>query len=136
MQEQGRKTAEKMSEVHKVIAKRLSESVVSKPHVNFQTGVCMDRILELRDMINSKLENKVSINSFIILAAVKALQKFKYINANLMGDEIILFEDINIGMAVAREDKGLIVPVIKNANRMSPTEIDIEAKSLLNWQGR
>ena len=47
-----------------------------------------------------------------------------------MGDEIVLYNDINIGMAVARESKGLIVPVIKRANKMSLSEIDIEAKKL------
>lgn len=127
---QEEKAVEKMSEIRNIIAWRLRESVTTKPHINFQTQVRMDELLNMRNTINKNIENKISINSFIILATVKSLKKYKYINANLLGDEIVLYNDINIGMAVARESKGLIVPVIKHANKMSLSEIDIEAKKL------
>jgi pyruvate dehydrogenase E2 component (dihydrolipoamide acetyltransferase) len=127
---QEEKAVEKMSEIRNIIAWRLRESVTTKPHINFQTQVRMDELLNMRNTINKNIENKISINSFIILATVKSLKKYKYINVNLLGDEIVLYNDINIGMAVARESKGLIVPVIKRANKMSLSEIDIEAKKL------
>lgn len=121
---------EKLSEVRKIIGQRLRESVASKPHINFQAEVCMDELLKVRNEINAKLENKISLNSFIILAAVKALNEFKTINSNLIGDEVITYGNTNIGIAVARKEKGLIVPVLKNANKLSLFEIDKESKKL------
>lgn len=128
-QEQEKKI-EKLSDVRKIIGNRLRESVMSKPHINFQAEVCMDELLEVRKKINTKLERKISINSFIILATVKAINEFKSINSNLIGDELITYGDTHIGIAVARKEKGLIVPVIKNANKMSLLEIDKESKAL------
>lgn len=121
---------EKLSGVRKIISSRLKESVQNKPHINFQAEVCMDELLKAREIINNKLDSKISINSFIIMATVKALKEYKQINAHIVDDNIMLYDDVHIGMAVGRDDKGLIVPVIKFANKMGIKEIDTEAKRL------
>jgi pyruvate dehydrogenase E2 component (dihydrolipoamide acetyltransferase) len=119
--------------MRKVIAKRLSQSKHDIPHVYFKTNVDATRIIELKNQISAlvkaKTGKKLSINEVIIRAVASALEEFMDINVSLENDEVIYHDNIKIGMAVSVE-KGLVVPVIKGANKMSLSEINKSAGEL------
>ena len=113
--------------MRKVIARRLAQSKRDIPHVYFKSSVDATGILELKKNVSRSVEaktgKKLSLNEIVIKAAAVALEDFPDINASLVEDEILYHDGINIGMAVSLE-KGLVVPVIKDANRMSLSEIN------------
>jgi pyruvate dehydrogenase E2 component (dihydrolipoamide acetyltransferase) len=121
----------KLSDVRKIIAERLRESIGTKPHINFQTEVCMDELLKAKAELTEIYGHNLSVNTLITYVVIKVLDEYPYLNAHLKGDEIILHDNKNIGIAVGRNEKGLIVPVIKNANKMNLRQIEQEAKRLV-----
>lgn len=125
------KSTVKLDGVRKIIAEKLRHSVNTKPHIYFQTQVIMDSAIALRDQLNQTLESKISFNSLIAFALVKALSKTPAINAHLVEDEIIMFSNVHLGIAVARPTKGLIVPVVKNAHALGLSELDRGIKVLV-----
>lgn len=119
------------SSMRKVIAKRMLQSHQEIPPV---TQTCMPDVTELmklRTQINAGLadDKRVTLNDFIILATARALRKHPYVNASYKPEGMLLKKDINVGVAVA-VDSGLIVPVIKNADRLLLTEVNQTAKIL------
>lgn len=86
------------------------------PVVTQNTKVDMTALLKFRKKINSKRENKLTINDFIVKAVSKVLHGDKKMLVSLAEDGIVEHEAVNIGIAVALED-GLIVPVIKDADK-------------------
>lgn len=117
------------SGMRKIIGDRLSESKFTAPHLYFTTSVDVSNLMDLRAQVNSAQETKVSINDFIIGALIKALQEYPELNSSLQGNEIIQYEDINIGVAIGL-DSGLIVPVIRKAQNKKLTQIAGESRSL------
>ncbi len=117
------------SGMRKIIGDRLSESKFTAPHLYFTTSVDVSYLMDLRAQVNSAQETKVSINDFIIGALIKALQEYPELNSSLQGNEIIQYEDINIGVAIGL-DSGLIVPVIRKAQNKKLTQIAGESRSL------
>ena len=119
--------------IRKIIAQRLSQSKHDIPHVYFKANVAADRIMELKnklaETVKIKTGRKLSVNEIIIKAVAAALRECPYINVSLVNDEIIYHNNINIGMAVSIE-KGLIVPVIKNADRKGLSELNSTAGEL------
>ena len=118
--------------MRKVIAQRMVQSAFTAPHVTYSTDVDMSEMSELRDQSNEKLAEKkikLSFTDLIIKAVARALEKCPNINIRLEGDSIKYMSEINVGMAVAI-DKGLIVPVVKNSNKLSVEEISIKTKEL------
>jgi pyruvate/2-oxoglutarate dehydrogenase complex dihydrolipoamide acyltransferase (E2) component len=78
----------------------------------------------------------VSMNAFIIRAIVSAIRQVPIINAALRGDEIVIYENVNMGLAISLPgetpwDSNLMVPVIRNVNSMGVVEIDREMKALV-----
>ncbi len=124
------KTIIKLEGTRKIIAERLRESSNTKPHINMLAEVSMDAVIQFRAEMNKRIKETITLNSFIMYTVVKALLKHPNVNANLIGDEIHLFKNINLGMAVGRREKGLIVPVIKNADKLSLTGLNQEIKKL------
>jgi len=116
--------------VRKVIGDRMVESKFTAPHVYFTQKVDAEKLLDLRSQVNEAQERKTSVNDYILKAAVIALQKYPELNASLIGDKIYKYGNVNIGLAVAAPG-GLIVPVVKNAHRMSVLEISKEAGILV-----
>lgn len=110
------------SGVRKIIGDRLSESFITSPHVFFTQKVNVQKLLDLRTEINFIRNKKTSVTDYITVAAVKALQKYPNVNAVLEGQKIIKYKTVNIGIAVAAST-GLIVPVVKNAEKMNISEI-------------
>jgi len=118
-----------LSQMRKVIAQRLSESMFTAPHFYLKMTVNMDEAIKARKSINEVATAKVSFNDMIIKAVSMTLRKHPAVNSSWMGDFIRSNNHINIGSAVAIED-GLIVPVIKHADQKSLSQIATESKSL------
>ena len=104
--------------VRKVIGDRLSESMATAPHIFFTQKVDLTELLKLRKQVNEAQDKKTSVTDFIARAAVIALQKYPDVNSSLMGDKIVKYKSINLGIAVA-SPTGLIVPNIKEAQNLS-----------------
>jgi pyruvate dehydrogenase E2 component (dihydrolipoamide acetyltransferase) len=115
-----------MSQMRKVIAKRMSQSALTAPHIYFFTDVEMDRLDRLRAEILPDFEKqfriRISINDLLIKAVALTIREFPILNAILKDEEIVVMPEINIGLAVAM-DEGLIVPAIPHADQLSLGEI-------------
>ncbi|RAJ74029.1 pyruvate dehydrogenase E2 component (dihydrolipoamide acetyltransferase) [Chitinophaga dinghuensis] len=118
-----------LTQMRKVIAKRLSESKFTAPHFYLKIDVNMDKAMEARKAINEVSPVKISFNDMVIKASALALKQHPDVNASWMGDFIRHNQHVHIGSAVAIED-GLIVPVIRFADQKSLSQIAGEAKGL------
>ena len=113
-----RYTDKPVSQMRKVIAKRLSESLFTAPHFYVTMSIDMDQAIATRTKINESSSVKISFNDFVLKACAVALKQNPNINSSWMGDKIRYNEAINIGVAVA-VDEGLLVPVIRDADQKS-----------------
>ncbi len=118
-----------VSQMRKIIAKRLSESKFTAPHFYLKMEVNMTKAVEIRQQINEIGTVKISFNDLILKAVSVALTQHPAVNSSWLGDKIRYNNDVNIGVAVAIED-GLLVPVIRNANQKSLSFINQEVKQL------
>lgn len=118
-----------VTQMRKVIARRLGESKFTAPHFYVTIEINMDSAINARKAINEDPTVRISFNDFVLKASAAALRKHPIINSSWMGDKIVVHEDINIGVAVAVPD-GLLVPVIMNADRKSLSYINQEVKTL------
>jgi pyruvate dehydrogenase E2 component (dihydrolipoamide acetyltransferase) len=119
----------KNSQMRKIIAKRLSESLFTAPHYNLVIEVSMDEAMQARAAINSVPDTKVSFNDMVIKACALALKKHPKINSTWKEDAIIINHHVNVGVAVAVED-GLVVPVLKFTDAMSLSQIGGSVRDL------
>ncbi|KLT71617.1 pyruvate dehydrogenase complex dihydrolipoamide acetyltransferase [Flavobacterium sp. ABG] len=119
----------KNSQMRKIIAKRLAESLFTAPHYNLVIEVSMDDAMQARATINSVPDTKVSFNDMVIKACALALKKHPKINSQWKEDAIIINHHVNIGVAVAVED-GLVVPVLKFTDAMSLSQIGGNVRDL------
>ncbi len=126
---QGEDTETPNSQVRNIIAKRLAESKFSAPHYYLMVEINMDKAIEARKEINSLPDTKISFNDMIIKATAIALRKHPQVNSSWAGDKIIHRGNINIGVAVAIPD-GLVVPVLKNTDQMTYTQISASVKDM------
>lgn len=120
-------TEETVSQMRKTIARRLAESKFSAPHFYLNIDIDMDAAIEARGQINNSIEGKVSFNDLVIKAVALSLKKNPAVNSSWLEDRIRYNNVVNIGVAVAVPD-GLLVPVIRNANHKSLTQINAEVK--------
>lgn len=108
-----------MSQMRKMIAKRMSQSAFTAPHIYFFADVDMDALDRLREEVLPDFEKqfkiRISINDFFIKAVALTIREFPMLNARVKGEEIVVMPEINIGLAVALEE-GLIVPAIPEAD--------------------
>ena len=119
----------KNSQMRKIIAKRLGESLFTAPHYNLVIEVSMDDAMHARTTINALPETKVSFNDMIIKACAMALKKHPKINSQWKEDAITINHHVSIGVAVAVED-GLVVPVLKFTDAMSLSQIGGNVRDL------
>ena len=119
----------KNSQMRKIIAKRLAESLFTAPHYNLTIEVTMDDAMQARTAINSLPDTKVSFNDMVIKACAMALKKHPKINSQWKEDAITINHHVNIGVAVAVED-GLVVPVLKFTDAMSLSQIGGSVRDL------
>ncbi|MGX7111930.1 dihydrolipoamide acetyltransferase [Gemella cuniculi] len=124
-----------MSPMRKVISKRMSESYFSAPTFVVNVEVDMTELLALRkkvvDAIIEETGKKATVTDFISLAVIKSLMKHPYVNASLSNDEkeMYLHHYVNLSIAVGM-DSGLVVPVIKGADKMSLKELVVASKEI------
>lgn len=118
-----------VSQMRKTIARRLSESKFTAPHFYLSVEIDMERAMVVREQLNQNSEVRISYNDLVIRSVASALKKHAIINASWLGDRIRYNHDVHIGVAVAVED-GLLVPVIKHADRKTLSQINGEVKML------
>jgi pyruvate dehydrogenase E2 component (dihydrolipoamide acetyltransferase) len=118
-----------VSQMRKVIAKRLGESKFSAPHFYLTMEIVMDNAMQARTQMNEVSSVKISFNDMVVKACAMALCKHPAVNSSWMGDFIRTYQHVNIGVAVAIED-GLIVPVIRFADQKTLSQIAAETKEL------
>lgn len=117
----------KVSNMRKVIARRLGESKYSAPHFYLTMAINMDNAMTVRKQLNAISPSKISFNDLVVKAASLALRQHPAINASWLGDAIRYNKVYNVGVAVA-VDEGLVVPVIRNADMKSLSQISAEVK--------
>ena len=110
----------------KIIAERMQESAQEAPHIALTMEVNMSEAERAR--------RGCSFTALIVQAVADALRQHPMVNASLQGDVIILYDEVNVGVAVATKE-GLLVPVVKRADAKSLFEIDAEIKSLAQSAG-
>ena len=119
----------KLAGMRKVVSERMTKSAQEIPTVTQNVRIDVTELMAFRKKINNDLGVKYSLNDYVLKATAKALKNNKHILVSIDGDQIIRRAHVNIGMAVALED-GLIVPVIKDADKMSLGEISEAARDL------
>ena len=117
------------SQMRKIIAKRLSESKFSAPHYYLNIELDMSETIAFRKQCNSIPDTKISFNDIIIKACAVALRNNPSVNSQWFNDKIRYNNFVNIGVAVGVED-GLIVPVLKSADKMSVADISNSVKEM------
>lgn len=120
---------EKLSGMRKVVAERMTKSAQEIPVVTQNVKIDVTDLMAFRKKVNNELGVKYSLNDYILKAVAKALKQNRHILVSIDGDKIIKRAHVNIGMAVALDD-GLIVPVIKDADKMGLDEISRTARDL------
>ena len=111
------------------IGRNLLRSKTTIPNYYIKTEIFTDGLLKWRLRNTGKDGSKVSVYSFLIYAAARALKQYPGLNANIRDDRLILFNRINIGFAVSKGDE-LYVPVVRDADSKSIEEVDREVKWL------
>jgi pyruvate dehydrogenase E2 component (dihydrolipoamide acetyltransferase) len=118
-----------LTQMRKVIARRLGESMFSAPHFYLTMEINMDNAISVRTQLNELSPVKISFNDFVIKAVALSLRQHPNVNSSWMTDFIRMNHHIHIGSAVATPD-GLIVPVIRFADQKTLSQIAAEAKEL------
>jgi pyruvate dehydrogenase E2 component (dihydrolipoamide acetyltransferase) len=116
-----------VSQMRKVIAKRLSESKFTAPEFYLTMEINMDKAVESRAKINEIAPVKISFNDMVLKACAIALKQHPKVNSSWLGDKIRVNHHVNIGVAVAVEE-GLLVPVVRFADLKSLSQIGAEVK--------
>ncbi|MXV14233.1 pyruvate dehydrogenase complex dihydrolipoamide acetyltransferase [Hufsiella ginkgonis] len=120
-------TEKPVTQMRKVIAKRLSESLFTAPHFYLTMSIDMDGAMAARAKINEFAPVKISFNDMVLKAVAVALKQHPNVNSSWLGDKIRYNEHVNIGVAVAVED-GLLVPVVRFADGKTLSHISAEVK--------
>ena len=122
---------ETTSQMRRVIASRLAESIGPIPTFYLTAEIEMDKAVELRKAVNASVseDRKISLNDIVVKASAMALVKHPFVNASYQDKNIRFYEQADIGVAVAI-DEGLITPVVRGANLKGFVEISAEIKDL------
>lgn len=129
-----------LSNMRRVIARRLVESKQAIPHYQVSVDVQMDALLDLRAQLNRQLESqgvKLSVNDFMVRACALAMHQHPYVNSRWVArpdaEAIELLAEVNIGVAIALPEEkggGLVVGTIRQADRMGLRQISAESRRL------
>ena len=124
------------STMRKVIARRLTEAKQTIPHFYVSMDIEIDALLKLREELNAKSPKegpgafRLSVNDLIIKAAAVTLRRVPRVNASYTEDNIILYDDVDISVAVSIPD-GLITPIVRKADQKGLAAISNEMKDLI-----
>jgi pyruvate dehydrogenase E2 component (dihydrolipoamide acetyltransferase) len=124
-----------LTPMRRVVARRLTESMQSAPHFYLTVRVDVTRLLELRAELNRQLaaggqDLKVSVNDMIVKACAGLLAANRELNVSFGGDKLVVHQRVHIGVAVA-VDGGLLVPVVRDTDQKSLTQVAREAGELV-----
>ena len=127
-------TVEKMSNMRKLIAKSMYNSLQNSAQLTHMLGADARRIQALRKKAKKALEEgrievNVTINDLVCFAVIKALQKFPKVNSHCLGDAMRLFKTVNLGCAVDTE-RGLMVPAVLHAEELNILGLSKELKKV------
>ncbi len=125
-------TEQPNSQMRKIIGRRLTEAKQTVPHFYLTIDCGLDALLDLRKQLNEKAKDgafKLSVNDMIIKAAAAALRKVPAANAVWTDEAILLLDTVDISVAVAT-DRGLITPIIRDADQKGLATIATEMKDL------
>jgi len=111
-----------LSGIRRTVAERLSYSFRTTVPVIITMNVDMENLIHLRETMKAENKNDLSLTAFIVKAVAKALEAHTILNSTLEGDEIKIFEEINIALAI-NTPEGLIAPVIRDANKKTVQDI-------------
>ncbi len=124
------------STMRKVIARRLTEAKQTVPHFYVSMDIEIDALLKLREDLNAKSPKegpgafRLSVNDLIIKAAAVTLRRVPKVNATYTDDNVILYDDVDISVAVSIPD-GLITPIVRKADQKGLAAISNEMKDLI-----
>jgi pyruvate dehydrogenase E2 component (dihydrolipoamide acetyltransferase) len=121
-----------LTPMRQAIARRMVESKTTAPHFYVTSEVDMAAAMALRSQLNALVpeEQKISVNDLIVKACAMALRSFPNINAAFAGNEIRLYDQVNIGIAVAREN-GLVTAVLRDCDKKSLAQIAVDSRELI-----
>ena len=127
-------TVEKMSNMRKLIAKSMYNSLQNSAQLTHMLGADARKIQALRKKAKKALEEgridaNITINDFVCYAVIKALQKFPKVNSHCLGDAMRLFKTVNLGCAVDTE-RGLMVPAVLHADELNIVGLSKELKKV------
>jgi pyruvate dehydrogenase E2 component (dihydrolipoamide acetyltransferase) len=124
--------SEPLSPIRQTIGRRMVESKTQAPHFYITSDVDMAAAMALRAQINALMpeDQKISVNDFVVKAAAIALRQFPKLNASFAGNEIHVHNQVNVGIAVARET-GLLTVVIRECDRKSLSQIAADGRELV-----
>ncbi len=118
-----RVTVQKLNFMRKKIAQHMRDSLDTSAHVFSVHEIDMTTCWEIREAVKKDFKEQfgtsLTFTSFIVWAAARALRQFPWVNARLNGDEVIFHDYVNIGVAVALPENGLVVPKIRNAEDLT-----------------
>ena len=122
----------KLSNMRKIIAKSMHMSLQNSAQLTHHLSADARRILELRKQVKAafdakKLDANITLNDMVCLAVIKALKKFPEVNTHFLGESKRYFNKVHLGLAVDTE-RGLMVPVIRNADDLSLTGLSNRLK--------
>lgn len=126
----------KISNMRKIIAKSMHASLQNSAQLTHHLGADARRILELRKQVKAAMElgkitTNITLNDMVCFAVIKALKKFPNVNSHFLGDTMRLFSKIHLALAVDT-DRGLMVPVVRNADDMSISGLASQFKEIAN----
>ncbi|MFI6041650.1 dihydrolipoamide acetyltransferase family protein [Nocardia sp. NPDC051321] len=120
-----------LTNIQRVSATRLTESKQQAPHIYLTSAIDVTDLLAFRAQINETLAaagaGKVSVNDLLVKAVATTLRKEPSVNVSFAGDKLLRHKGIHLGMAVATP-AGLLVPVIRDADRKSVSEIAADSR--------
>ena len=124
-----------LSPIRRVVARRLTESMQSAPHFYLTVRVDVTNLLALRAELNQQLaaggqDLKVSVNDLLVKACAGLLASNRELNVSFGGDKLVVHKRVHVGVAVA-VDGGLLVPVVRDADQKSLTQVAREAGELV-----
>ena len=121
---------EPLSRIRRIGAEQTARSFAEVPHFYLTRDVEVDRLLELQGRLREKMDPAPGVTELLALAVARTLKKHPRLNARYAGSELELYDEVNLGLAVAT-DEGLVVPVLKGADTLSLREVVPSLKGLI-----
>lgn len=122
-----------ISNMRKLIAKAMHASLQNSAQLTHHLGADARRLLKLRQKVKAAVDagsqDNITLNDMICFATIKALKQFPQVNAHFLGDSVKIFNKVHFGLAVDT-DRGLMVPVIKNADDLSIQGLSSQFKEM------